>query len=1102
MVNKKSSFKKKTLKTKYSKLWKKVFSKSKWAKGKRDLLKIALYGVFLMALFAFLLSFILYKKYIVDLPSVKELENLNIAQSSTIYDREWNELYKIFKENRTYIPYEEINQKMVNAIIAWEDKRFWDNPWVDLIWLVRAVVYKVIWKNDRIEWTSTLTQQLIRNTIITNERKIERKIKEIYLSYKLTNWVSKEKILELYLNKIAYWSNAHGIEQAAKTFFWVKASELGILESSILASLPKWPTYYSPYNHYDRLVGYPYTYASWDEENIQKIISKKTEDLNVVLLDEFKSFIGWLKWKELSESKILICGMTQDSFKANVSVDNEWCSVLDYSDLLTFLNSIRIEKDGDFLEYQTGRKDFILGRMLEDNYISFDEYKNAILKSILLEFNIARDDIKYPHFVFYVKDYLEEKYWKDILESGGFQIYTTIDPKLQDKAEEIVEARAKSNLVNFNANNAAMLSLDNENGEILAMVGWADYFNTEIDGNNNMMTSRLQPWSTFKPFVYSMALTNERVWAKTPVYDVKTRFPWGYIPSNFDGKFIGKMSISKALNYSRNIPAIKMFYLAGREDEVLKFMATLWVKSLDTFKVEFSEKFGREYSYGSPLALGTWEMTGLELARAYSVFANLWELKDFTPILKIVDSNGVVIEWEEEKQKWEQVIPAKQAYLINNILSDTESRPAEWNSYLSLPWRVTAAKTWTSTKQYKIAGKKYIYPRNLWTVQYTPQITTVAWAWNTDGTQLGPKWNGLEWAGSIVNSFMRYAHAGKSVKRWNQPSWISNVTISELSWLLPSDTTLNSVLTSSLFINAPVTYDDSFKSVEVDAFCNGLISTNTPVAAVRNVNILQLRSLQPANSNWEIPVQEWLKENASTAESLEKLKSYKNIAFSLNENTCERPPETNSDIIVKSTIIPGETFQYGNNYIELGYQSNNRIIALDVLLDQDKIWEITLKNKTRGLYRGNIVIPSTYPEWDYNLSLRVIDTYYESAVETKKITLYKKDKIKPKVVFKDLPTKLEIPENETYNLKGIIGEKWTLNSINVSIDGRVIARWIHWENEERDFNFIINKNKDLEPGKHVISIEAVDGAFNKWSSSVVFTITEKKDSQAIFDSIQ
>jgi len=135
---------------------------------------------------------------------------------------------------------------MVHAIVAGEDKRFFENPGVDVIGLFRAVIYRIIGKNDSLKGTSTLTQQLIRNTIIENRSSSEsidtaigRKVKEIYLSYKLTNDVSKEKILELYLNKISFGSNAYGIEQAARTFFGVHAKDLSVLQSAILASLPK-----------------------------------------------------------------------------------------------------------------------------------------------------------------------------------------------------------------------------------------------------------------------------------------------------------------------------------------------------------------------------------------------------------------------------------------------------------------------------------------------------------------------------------------------------------------------------------------------------------------------------------------------------------------------------------------------------------------------------------------------------------------------------------------------------------------------------------------------------------------------------------------------
>jgi len=632
-------------------------------KGSSWVVKFIVYTLWFFLVCSIILSIVLYQKYLVWLPSVKELENLEIAEWSTIYDREGWELYNIYKEKRTYIPYEEINSNMINALVAWEDKRYWENPWVDLIWIIRAVVYRAIWKTTKLEWTSTLTQQLIRNTIIANERKIERKIKEIYLSYKLSKELSKEKILELYLNKISFWHNSYGIEQAAKTFFDKTAKELNILESSVIASLPKWPTYYSPYNHPDRVLWYPYVYEKDDEEtqeHITKIITVKDKILNKEILATFTTFINDLKTTPLEwTNRILICNLKKEFFKNSINIDGDLCSVIEYSKLLNFLNAIKIEQGDSFIEYQTWRKDFILGRMLEDGYITFEDYKNSIIDSIGMKFSSTREEINAPHFVFFVKEYLENKYGKEIIESWWLKIHTTLDPKLQEKAEEIIIKQAESNEINFNATNAALISIDNEKWEILSMVWWKDYFDKENKWNVNIITSKLQPWSTFKPFVYSMWIYNNSIGTKSPVYDVETEFTSEYTPANFDGKFMGKMNLSTALNNSRNIPAIKMFYLAWWEKSIVSFMKKIWVNSLKNHN-----------QYGAPLALWTWEMTPLELATAYSVFANMWEKKEITPILKIIDAKWNIIE-ENKDEEWDEVISEAQTYITNSILSDT-----------------------------------------------------------------------------------------------------------------------------------------------------------------------------------------------------------------------------------------------------------------------------------------------------------------------------------------------------------------------------------------------------------------------------------------------
>ena len=292
------TFRKKTLKRKYTaRNTKRIYTKKKkvWSWW---IFKFIIYLFVIFLIISSLSWLILYKKYIAGLPSVNELENLDIAEASTIYDKDGNELYKVFKEKRTYINYDQISSNMINWIIAWEDKTFFSNPWVDLKWIFRAIFNYVTWKTDRIKWTSTISQQLIRNTIIANERKIERKIKEVYLSYKMNKWLSKEKILELYLNKISYWSNAYWIEQASKTFFWKSAKNLWVLESSILASLPKWPTYYSPYNHPDRVLGYLYTFPDDNEEDITKIITSTELKENEIITNKVIEFIWLLKAKD------------------------------------------------------------------------------------------------------------------------------------------------------------------------------------------------------------------------------------------------------------------------------------------------------------------------------------------------------------------------------------------------------------------------------------------------------------------------------------------------------------------------------------------------------------------------------------------------------------------------------------------------------------------------------------------------------------------------------------------------------------------------------------------------------------------------------------
>ena len=303
-----------------------------------------------------------------------------MPEATTIYDRDWNELYKIYSEKRTYVSYENINKNMINAIVAWEDKRFWTHPWYDWIGIVRAF-FKWIFNWMNFSWTSWINQQLAKVTYLSDERTIERKVKELYLSIELDSIFDKKDILELYLNKIFFWWNSYWIEQASQTYFWTWASNLWVLESSILASLPKAPTGLSPYQHKDILLGYPSIIDMNGMAEDIKILSNIDLEINKKEIDLLINFINNLSWKRWS-SHMQICWIDETDMKINwVEVNENWCSFIRYNNLLSFLNSIYVSHDNLYIKYKTWRKDYVLWRMLEDWYITFDQYILEIISS-------------------------------------------------------------------------------------------------------------------------------------------------------------------------------------------------------------------------------------------------------------------------------------------------------------------------------------------------------------------------------------------------------------------------------------------------------------------------------------------------------------------------------------------------------------------------------------------------------------------------------------------------------------------------------------------------------------------------------------------------
>lgn len=1032
-----------------------------------------------------IISFV-YLTMIKDLPNVREIENYKKVESTVFYDKDWNELYKLsdWWQKRTIVSYEDISQNMVWAIVSIEDKTFFENPWFDIKWMVRTVYHYIIGKSW-LAGASTLSQQLIKNTLLTNERTIERKIKEIYLSYNLNREFSKENILEMYLNTISFWSNAYWIEAASNTFFWKKAEELDILESSILASLPKAPSTLSPYSNYSGLVWNLYML---DEEKTPKDLIKK-EDIEKIsnLKSKFSLVIDDLWFLKTWSDEGVICWINRDLYDNKDRIDSDWCAKIDITEILWILNNITLTdeflwRDWDFVyKYSVWRKDNVLVRMLEDWKISFDDFKNEVKRWFWFEFKEYIEEMKYPHFIFYTIDYIEEKYWKEFLNQWWLKVYTSIDSEKQDIAQKAIDKYKTINKDVFGANNASLISLDNKAWKISAMVWNIDFWDLENEGQNNMTTVNLHPGSSFKPFVYAKAIQDNRIWDKSPIYDLEIEFSSDFKPQNFDWKFLWKMTVSEALNYSRNIPAVKMFYLAWWQSELIEFMREkLWIESIDS-----------KHSYWATLALWTWWLTQMELAEAYWVFANMWYKKEFSPLLKIEDKQWKVI-IEENENTGTKVISSELAYIMNSIMSDRWARPNEyWNKILGLNDRIVSAKTWTSTENKEVKWKNWeedtriVYPKNLWTAGYTPEYTSVVWVWNTNWEKLSLKANWLDWAWKIWQDFMSEIHRKIEPSIWERPESLKRVDISSVSWMTKSDKTPEEFVVWSYFIpwNEPIKQDNSVEKLRVDTLCMGRVWKNTPSWAIKNVTSINLKWIDERYSDWREALDEWIREWWAK----EEFKNYKNIITNYSDKECFR---TKKDI-QKSNVIAKTSFEvqwfkalrWKNDY-NIYYSSWNPVTKINTYLDGKLVSSNVIASKKEWVLKSSIDI---WEKDKYTLEIEIIDNIHYSQKITNTLLIWESDKNAPEIlIFEPFDNNNVIYEWDEFIMKWQIEDLSTIKRAEIMMNSSKL-----YDIEGNTFNININKNKTLWIWVYRIEILAEDAFWNTSSKKIDLEVIKR-----------
>ena len=610
------------------------------------------------------------------MPDLSSLNERRVSQSTKIYDRTGEFLlYDVHQDvKRTVVPFDAISRNIKNATVAIEDTEFYQHHGIKPTAILRAILAN-LGALSFSQGGSTITQQVVKNTILTKEKQVSRKLKEWVLALKLESMMDKESILVLYLNESPYGGSIYGIEEAAQTFFGKSAVEVTLAESAYLSALPNAPTYYSPYgNHMDKL-----------EE----------------------------------------------------------------------------------------RKNLVLERMKQSGFITDEEYAAARAETVTFKPE-QTTGISAPHFVLFVKEYLESKYGPQAISDEGFKVITTLDYHLQQKAEEILKRNAEANEKTFNAANAGLVAIDPKTGDILVMVGSRDYFSKltvpynctpgvscKFDPNFNVTLAKRQPGSAFKPFVYATALSKGYT-PDTMVFDVKTEFSTFcnsdgtpthpqdadkcYQPSNYDNVYRGPISMRNALAQSINIPAIKFLYLAGLKDS-LQVAEDMGISTLDD-----------PSRYGLTLVLGGGEVSLLDITSAYGVFANSGVRNRYHAVNTVYDHSGQLL--EEYSASPFQAVERNVALQISDILSDNKARAPAFgdSSYLYFPGREVAVKTGT-TNDY----------RDAWIIGYTPSFVAGAWAGNNDNSPMEKKVAGFIVA-PMWHEFMKDALASTSPsERFERP---------------------------------------------------------------------------------------------------------------------------------------------------------------------------------------------------------------------------------------------------------------------------------------------------------------------------------------------
>ncbi|MEA5476621.1 PBP1A family penicillin-binding protein [Pseudanabaena galeata UHCC 0370] len=582
-----------------------------------------------------------------DLPDVRVLKGYVPVETTYIYDINGGLIARLHGDvNREVVTLDRISPHLKRSVLAMEDAYFYTHKGIDPSGIGRAILANFN-AGGTVEGGSTLTQQLVKNLFLSNERSLNRKVAEAVLAMRVEQVFTKEQILEMYLNQVFWGKNTNGAETASQNYFGKSAADLTLGEAAILAGTIQAPSVFNPVDNYAE--------------------SKKRQGL---VLDRLLE-LGWATPAEVKAAKA---------------------------------QKITIRKQG--ISYEASRVPYVSQAVTAE---------------------------------------LEEKFGRDVVLQGGLRVQTTIDLKLQRIAEEVA-AEGHRDLIDRGAyaDQLSLVAVDPRTGFVKALVGGVG----EFDKNqfNRAVLARRQLGSSFKPFVYYLAFASGSYTPDSTIDDSPMSIPDGdepYIPRNYDNKFSGAMSIRQAIAVSRNIPAIRLGLEFGNEN-VVALCRKLGINSPILPVVS--------------LPLGSADVTPMEVAGAYAVFASGGYKSKTTLIARVTDRNGNLV--LDNTPKPELILdPVAVSYLtdaMRGVVTNGTATEAQMSD-----GRPVAGKTGTTSDF-----------RDAWFVGYVPQLSVAIWIGNDDYSPMANGVTGGVFVAPIWRKFMERALAGQPIEQFPVPSEI------------------------------------------------------------------------------------------------------------------------------------------------------------------------------------------------------------------------------------------------------------------------------------------------------------------------------------------